>query len=292
MNESVIVEQMCRLCKKNPAIENSHVIPAFVFRAIKSDSPTGFFRNANAPNRRLQDGDKEPLLCAQCESVFAAAEGEFAKLVFSPFHNQDKDHFTYGPWLHYFMTSLAWRTLILDLPGLESNPNIPRSMVDHLSRARNTMERYLLGASRLGAQLHNHAFVFTAVHACSEELASLGPNVMMRRSVFGYTVVADKGYAAVMHNLGGFLCFLIIKGNPRDSWQNTKVDPISGILEQPQKVNSWLWAEMIDCLAEAAKTKENLQSQVQRRKTLDAMKKNPTAKSLRFRDWDDKINIE
>ena len=85
---------LCRLCSSNPAIENSHVISGFLFRAIKSDSPTGFFRNPNNPNRRLQDGEKLPLLCAACEQRFGDAEREFATNIFSPFHKTDRDHFT------------------------------------------------------------------------------------------------------------------------------------------------------------------------------------------------------
>lgn len=126
---------MCRLCKQHPAIESSHVIPGFVIRAIKSDSPTGFFRNPNLPNRRLQDGDKLPLLCADCEQRFGKAEHQFANNIFLPFHKTDQDHFSYGPYLHYFMTSLAWRTLILDLPGLESDVANRRSAVATLAAA-------------------------------------------------------------------------------------------------------------------------------------------------------------
>jgi len=105
--ESSMSNSLCRLCLECPAIENSHVIPSFVFRPIKSDSPTGYFRNPNNPNRRLQDGDKLQLLCPQCEQRFGNAESEFATNVFLPFHRADCCEFSYGPWLHYFMTSLV-----------------------------------------------------------------------------------------------------------------------------------------------------------------------------------------
>jgi len=75
---------LCRLCVSHQAIENSHVISKLVFRAIKSDSPTGFFRNPNNPNRRLQDGDKLRLLCTNCEQLFGSAERDFASNVVLP----------------------------------------------------------------------------------------------------------------------------------------------------------------------------------------------------------------
>lgn len=135
----------CRLCDAEATLIESHIIPAFVYRAIKSDSPTGYFRNPNNLNLRVQDGDKVLLLCGDCEKRFNVAETEFAKKIFLPFHRTDQDHFTYGPWLHYFMTSLAWRTLILDLPGLQSDEANPRAFVAELANAVETMRNYLTG---------------------------------------------------------------------------------------------------------------------------------------------------
>src|SRR5216683_7841415 len=141
--------EICRLCRIHPAIENSHVISGFVTDAIKADSPTGFLRNPNYPNLRLQDSDKHPLLCLECEQRFAVPERRFSEDIFSAFHDSDRDAFSYGPWLHYFMTSLAWRTLILDLPGLDADVENPRAAISDLTRAAKLMRFYLLGASNL-----------------------------------------------------------------------------------------------------------------------------------------------
>ena len=75
-----------------------YVIPRLVFCAIKSDSPTGYLRNPRVPNKRGQDGDKQPLLCPTCENRFSASENSFAENIFVPFHEADKDQFSYGPW--------------------------------------------------------------------------------------------------------------------------------------------------------------------------------------------------
>ncbi len=282
---------LCRLCLSVPTIENSHVISGFLFRAIKSDSPTGFLRNPNNPNRRLQDGDKLPLLCAVCEQRFGDAEREFATNVFSPFHKTDRDHFSYGPWLHYFMTSLAWRTLILDLPGLEADAANPRAAVSELAAAAETMRQYLLGASNLGGLLRNHAVVFTKAHSGCAELAAAGPNVMIRRSVFGYSILHRlHGYSGIIHNLCGFMCFLIVRGNPRDTWNQTKVNPAGGRIRQPQRVSSWLMEELLNCVVESAQ-KQAAMSEAQREKVGEAMRKNPSAPALRFRELDKRFIV-
>ncbi|MEE9130848.1 MAG: hypothetical protein V3T84_12575 [Phycisphaerales bacterium] len=277
---------LCRLCSSDPAIENSHVISKFVFRAIKSDSPTGFFRNPNNPNRRLQDGDKFRLLCATCEQRFGEAEREFATNIFSPFHNTDQDHFSYGPWLHYYMTSLAWRTLILDLPGLEADAANPRATVAKLAAAAETMRLYLLGGNELARLLRNHAFVFTTAHSGSAELASAGPNVMIRRSVFGYSILHRLyGHSGIIHNLAGFMCFLIVKGNPRDTWNQTKINPTGGEIRPPQRVSSWLMGELLSCIVGSSK-KQLAMSEAQQEKVSEAMRKNPSARAFRFRELD------
>ncbi len=74
-------------------------------------------------------------------------------------------------------------------------------------------------------------------------MATASPNVMIRRSVFGYSILdQQQGYSAILHNLAGFMCFLIVKGNPRDTWCGTKVSPSGGEMKQPQHIESWLRA--------------------------------------------------
>jgi hypothetical protein len=278
---------LCRLCMQRPAIRNSHVIPGFVFRAIKSDSPTGYFRDPRNPNRRCQDGDKLELLCTECEQRFGAAEREFAGQIFVHFHNTDQDHFVYGPWLHYFMTSLAWRTLVLDLPGLEAYAANPQPPIGDLTIAAETMRKYLLGASNLGPMLHNHVALFTEGFSCSKEPAAGSPHVSIRRSAGGYTLLDRQcGYLAVLHNLAGFMCFLIIKGNPRDTWYQTKVDPMGGEIRQPQQVSSPFMGDLLNSLFTFNAQRKCELSETQQKKILEAVLRNPTAPSLRFLERD------
>lgn len=47
---------LCKLCENEELKENSHVVPAFVFRWLKSSSPTGFLRKTGNVNKRINDG--------------------------------------------------------------------------------------------------------------------------------------------------------------------------------------------------------------------------------------------
>lgn len=284
--------EICRLCQRSQAIENSHVTPSFVYRAIKFDSPTGFLRNPTNPNRRVQDGDKLPLLCAECEQRFGKCERQIAENIFEPFHANDQDEFTYGPWLHYFATSLAWRALILDLPGLIADSENPRSIIERAVHAEERMRTYLLGATSIGASLNNHLFMSTKVTSADAILAAAGPNWMTRRSVFGYTVIDQKRqFCGILHNLAGLMFFFIIKGNPRDLWRGTKISPIGGKLTQPQQVSSWLAAELLNCVAEHSRFQENM-SPNQRKIVADAVGKASPTRALRFRELDKTLNVE
>src|SRR5262249_9898058 len=137
---------------------------------------------------------------------------------------------------------------------LKADPANPRNVVTQLDEAAETMRQYLLGTSSLAACLRNHAVVWTRSHSGSSDLLAAGPNVMIRRSVFGYTILdRQHGYMSVMHNLAGFMCFLILKGNPRDTWAGTKVNPAGGELNQPQRVHSWLIHELLTHIVHSAK---------------------------------------
>ncbi|MCH7993918.1 MAG: hypothetical protein IIB57_05685, partial [Planctomycetes bacterium] len=184
-----------------------------------------------------------------------------------------------------------WRTLILDLPGLKADVANPRATVEELAVAAETMRQYLLGASSLAGRLRNHAVAWTKADSGSAEVAAMGPNVMIRRSAFGYSVLHRlHGYSGILHNLAGFMCFLIVKGNPQDTWDGTKVTPFGGKIKHPQRVSSWLMGELLNCVVEFAQDQAPM-SEVQQRKVRETMRNNPSARGLRFRELDNGIVV-
>lgn len=82
--------KLCKYCKEREAIENSHIIPSFVYKWLKDTSPTGFIRSTDKPNKRKQDGLKSPLLCIECEKEFSEIENSFKKEIFSKLANYRK----------------------------------------------------------------------------------------------------------------------------------------------------------------------------------------------------------
>lgn len=163
---------LCALCQISPNLVESHFIPAFVYRWIKETSATGFLRGGFAPEKRLQDGFKAPLLCSGCEQKFSDWERLFSERAFYPYVNielsdegiaQSKvKSFRYEEWLLQFCVSLQWRCLLLpdtDGPLLSKKQTtelreVFRVWRDFLLRKRNDTgpwRHYLVFLQNLGA---------------------------------------------------------------------------------------------------------------------------------------------
>jgi hypothetical protein len=72
---------VCRLCGASAELQESHIVPAFVFRWRKETAPTPFMRTSREPNRRVQDGLKLHWLCRNCEQTLSAYEKQFADTI-------------------------------------------------------------------------------------------------------------------------------------------------------------------------------------------------------------------
>lgn len=101
----------CKLCEKEKELKKSHLLPSFIFK-WKKEQGTGFFRTSQNPNKRVQDGLRLYLLCADCEQRFGLWEKQFSEKLFKPFHNNSGSQVKYSEWLLKFAVSVSWRNLI------------------------------------------------------------------------------------------------------------------------------------------------------------------------------------
>ncbi len=105
--------KVCLLCQRKADLQRSHIVPAFVFRCLKSLSISGSLRSGMVPNRTIQDGPKRPWLCCDCEGRLSGWETCFAQQVFHPILTGGADTLSYSSWMALFCASLCWRTLKL-----------------------------------------------------------------------------------------------------------------------------------------------------------------------------------
>lgn len=266
----------CALCRKDATLELSHIIPKFVYRSMKKNSPTGNMRLMSEPNRKIQDGDKQNMLCGECEDLFNQDETTFANTIYHKFQSETLQEFEYGPWLNKFITSVNWRNLYCDIIGYVSDQNIDPFRLDVLIQAEKVMRAFLLGERQDLGEIENHVFFFNPIETASDETADLNLHTIFGSSIFGYTFISyDHDSYYVFLNLQGLVLVTIIKAAEQESWKNTLVhnegsfDP-----NKPQYITTPLFSE-IEYLAQERKQSMEQMSDKQREKILEAIKRDP-----------------
>ncbi|WP_377520076.1 hypothetical protein [Priestia megaterium] len=281
------MEGTCSLCNKKKKLIKSHRIPKFVAKTIKKDSFTNKLRNASEPNKTVQDSDKDYLLCAVCEKLFGDRETLFNQRVLQPFRNKRITSFCYDQWLNYFITSVSWRTLLLDAKSQEAT--IKNGFTDkhfeQIKLAEQDMRTYLLGEKKFLKNISNHI-----VFICEENKLN---NYYYAYSQFcnvtsGYTYGKKDGSLYVVHFLAGIMIVSIIKEGKKEYWKNTFVKNEEGKMKSPQIVNSDICGE-IDYQLEQRRRAVNNMSIAQKQALLDKIKENPegflkSSSSVMFRD--------
>jgi hypothetical protein len=218
---------LCHLCQNEELKENSHIVPAFVFRWLKSSSPTGFLRNARSVNKRINDGEKPKLLGPKCEDIFSNWENEFAKKVFHPVHKLEQYNleFDYDEWLSKFCVSLSWRVLTqLALNGTEHLPHGHSSLIQP---ALEVWQDYLCGRRKDISVFRQHFIILDQNSALGlEKLNRDDLSLYISRAVDCDTVHTNEECHVISK-----LCNILIVGSILEKpniWKNTEVSLISG----------------------------------------------------------------
>lgn len=136
---------LCALCRKYERQEISHIIPSFVYKKLRNISPSGRFRGTSNPNRRIQDGEKFPLLCPRCEDKFSEWERRFAETVFHPYYLSSKNtfSFSYDKWFLKFLVSISYRALVSKIEKKEFK-NHSKECIRRMKEAKGIWKDFLL----------------------------------------------------------------------------------------------------------------------------------------------------
>ena len=268
----------CALCKKeNCVLELSHIIPKFVFRRIVKKSVTGFMRNPFNPDERIQDGDKRYLLCGNCEDLFNVSETLFANKVFHLYKAGSLKEFKYEEWLNFFISSVNWRNLYLDILGFKENKSISKERLDILIKSEEILRDYLLGKRKDISEIENHIFFFDDIKSTSDDkIADDEPHSFFRHSSFGYTLICNdyNGYY-IISNISGILICTILKKAAIEEWANTYVKIESGIFNvHNQKIKSPVMGDIMEYMHESRSAQKKI-SKEQSDKIVNAIKKDP-----------------
>ena len=225
----------CALCGKECVLRDSHIVPKFVVRYLKETS-VGKIRNLETPNRTVEDGEKNELLCPECEELFSAREKYFADTVFYPYKRDKVLSFDYDERLFYFLTSLSWRSLYLDA----QDKSYPDAALLEMKAAVDSIRQYLLGKTA-ALNIENHVFFFDVAESSTLADGNANrPNETVHRSITSYTVAAnDNSSILVFTNMLGIVVLTFIKRGKEEYWENAEINNGTGHIEaKDQKIKS------------------------------------------------------
>jgi hypothetical protein len=239
---------LCRLCEDVRELELSHIMPKFVFR-WQHDTAVSAIRDSESPNRRSQDGRKQPFLCSQCEDRLQSFETPFASKVFHPAHQPVESLpsvLNYGTFGLKFAVSVSWRALRL----WSEDPRFPEILgpVKHALalRALQRWRSFLLGEVPHPAEFEQHlltlSFTETAIPGQSPSF-----NRYALRAV-DQTFAHSSEIMFVYSKLGRVVIFGMLPPSARvPGWRNTKLHVSRGviplrdaILEIPQAIADFM----------------------------------------------------
>lgn len=277
----------CALCRQNKELQLSHIVPHFVGRRLIKTAP-GNIRITNEPNKVAQDIEKHFLLCHDCEELFSAKERWFSNAIFNPYQDHNKTVFDYDENLTYFIISLSWRSLYLDLEEYACDPEFNQDILMILFRAEQTMRDYLLGKRQDIDTIENHIFFFDRIQSVQNLDASQHPSIAMHRSISSYTAYNGKTSFTVS-NLMGILVVTFYSMDTNEHWSSTKIEVGNGTIEaKNQEMVSVVGQEIQHWMNQAEEAQKNL-SEIQRKKIQERMQAlgDDIKKYPIFQDWMD-----
>lgn len=157
----------CALCGEIKDLQQSHIIPALVYRRVRSHKNSKF-RSIDNFGKEMQDGEKHTMLCHECEELFSIHETWFAKNVLDPFLNKGIFTFVDKTKFDSYVISVAWRVLWDDLYRLDSF--VGMAFRKEFQEFELRLKNYILGRSNKKC-FSNHVFSLHDLISCSKSLS-------------------------------------------------------------------------------------------------------------------------
>ena len=282
----------CALCRDRKELQLSHIVPHFVGRKLIKTS-LGNIRSSGEPNKVRQDIEKHFMLCHECEELFSAKERWFSANIFNPYKDANQYTFCYDENLTYFIISLSWRSLYLDLEEFVSDSSFDKDILMVLLRAEQVMRDYLFGRRTDIDSIENHLFFMDRIQSTSGMEGAMSPSVAMHRSISSYTVYNGETSFTVS-NLMGILIVTFYSMASNEKWVNTKISLGNGtICSRNQEMTSVVGQEIQYWMDQAEFAKNNL-SDTQKSKIDEKLKAlgDDIKNYAIFQDWMDDASLK
>lgn len=229
----------CALYDIETELKLSHIIPKFAFDYLKRTGGK-YLRTYENPDRRVQDGPKQYLLCEKAEQEFSKRERWFSNNVFLPYLKENKQEFDYDENFAYFMISVLWRVLI-DQTNQEDVKAEKR--LDFLEDVKSEWKLFL--ADSIYPVNFNDLNIFLTDRIVSHNTNGINVDLYMSR-IIDATIVHNENFTtvAVYVKFLRFMIWSVVKGNPTDC-EDVKIKFIPGKLKTPQRLTDTFFGGFI-----------------------------------------------
>lgn len=279
----------CALCGNEAKLEISHILPKFLFRYQKKSSPTGNIRSADNPNRIVQDGEKLPFLCGECEDLFSRWETSFANNIFYPYEKGEKTEFSYDSDLSKFLASLSFRCLKLSYLDHRLG-YIDDNLIQHVPKALDSLARYLLGESPHPNEQRQHLILLGTAHSSSGYIGGIKEsefNLYATRAI-EYDVVTNESVVFIYIKFLKFLVLCPVYTSTQKGWRSSRINHQNGILKSCSvELNDYVLRRMTDGARRVVISRENVSvkqaSIIQRnleKRTLEKLAHSPIGQAI------------
>lgn len=221
----------CALCLNSAVLSNSHIYPAFIDRWLKETSATGYLRQIININKRVQDGNKQKLLCSNCEKEINKYETPFANTIFYPYVNNvltpegfvtTETNYYYEKWLLYFAISVQWRHIITSELKEE---NFPKGMYEIWNNYKTIWGEFLNCKRKDTGNCETHLiFLFNLFSSSGYLPENINDriNFYLMRVIDGTTVINEKKLV-IYSKLGPIVIFTSILPNRLKKMSHTRI---------------------------------------------------------------------
>lgn len=154
--------------------------------------------------------------------------------------------FQYDSRLTYFILSLSWRSLYLDLEEFSCDKTFNKKRLETFIRAEDIMRNYLMGKRKTIENIENHIFFCDRIIEIDNAQQRIeNPNTTIHRNITSYSGYNGNTLFTISNLMGIIIVTLYSKGM-KESWINTKINKDSGVIEaKNQEVKSDVFQEVL-----------------------------------------------
>ena len=193
---------------------------------------------------------------------------------------------------YFFLTSVSWRSLYLDLLDFVENNIVGIDALECLIDSERIMREYLLHQRCDIEKIENHIFFFDEISEISRkgdmDISKLRPHATFHRGIASYSFCYEKdGTYGTITNMMGVVILTFYRLGEKEKWENTKIINGNGNIQAKDQFITSVVGNEFTHIMKTAEAASDSMSQVQQEKIMERLKKagELVKDSQVYQDW-------